>query len=717
MDVTRFPNERGQASIIIALMIATFLTFFSFVAYTGLLVNAKINLQNAADLAAYAGASVQARQLNNVSFLNYEMRRQYKKFLFRYYVIGNMSQKSHPDLTVNNNLRIWTPTGNPADDLRFPAVCIIFNNNDNYCQVATLTKIPSLNANPLDGISVTLSGVLNNLEQIRQNNCNAISSTNGHVLFFWLFNTDPYFRDAQALIQGAQGSGSAIKKDVLLIPGLSQGMGLVTRNTLLAMRIKTLEYYLNYPAYRAGGSKGPMTVELANDLNQNAPDPASQERALQAFYSAYYTLGEYIFDDRSIELSEMLPEGPNGSDMVRLNRMDTDFETYFIKMRIVNGDCVQQPELVKVRDLPIGFAKDPSTLTYYAIRLKAKVRLPFSPFRDLTLSAYSAAQPFGSRIGPDFTNGNPDATPWVNTSRVPSLAGNVNCTDCVGVPNLPAEADEALFSMPGQGWNRGSVIREMFGQFAQFVPGCASGGANGNNQCTLGPTELEQAYQSAMVPNPPERAQYNIINDLNVQPGDPTHEQGGDPFVANFDSRERHAIWAPLVSPDLTGSDPKDEIDQALQNNIQGLQAAGVNQATIAALIGAFGSYVGKLLTCNGQETEDGECFKVVQLRNPFKTLPNDTIGGSSQPISMNANLFMSNPSDIKTSWADVRLQEYKDKGRVGYSVKYVSFDTLTNPGKGGQVANGPNATNPVPWTNPPFLDSDAGQDVPFLKH
>src|ERR1700757_92816 len=89
-------KEKGQVSVMIAIMISTFVLLLAFVINTGMLVNAKINLQNAADLAAYAGAAVQARQLNEISYLNYEMRRQYKKFLFRYYVMGNMSQDTFP---------------------------------------------------------------------------------------------------------------------------------------------------------------------------------------------------------------------------------------------------------------------------------------------------------------------------------------------------------------------------------------------------------------------------------------------------------------------------------------------------------------------------------------------------------------------------------------------------------------------------------------------
>jgi hypothetical protein len=59
---------------------------------------------------------------------------------------------------------------------------------------------------------------------------------------------------------------------------------------------------------------------------------------------------------------------------------------------------------------PFGITKDPAVLTYYAVRLQAKVRLLFSPFGDngmVTLQAYSAAKPFGSRIGKDL---NPERT-------------------------------------------------------------------------------------------------------------------------------------------------------------------------------------------------------------------------------------------------------------------------------------------------------------------
>src|SRR5271154_3984613 len=114
----------------LGMMMLTFLFFFCFVVNIGMLVNAKINLQNAADLAAYAGAATQARQLNSISYLNYEMRRQFKKFLFRYYVVGNMAQRQFPRAPGAQQAHVWTPDPNAAVNPKnygVPAVCLTFS--------------------------------------------------------------------------------------------------------------------------------------------------------------------------------------------------------------------------------------------------------------------------------------------------------------------------------------------------------------------------------------------------------------------------------------------------------------------------------------------------------------------------------------------------------------------------------------------------------------
>src|SRR3954453_13769139 len=122
----RSGSEKGQASIMIGMILLTFILFFAFVVNTGMLVNAKINLQNAADLPAYSGAAVQARQLNTAAYLNYEMRRQYKKFILRYYVIGSYMYTPFPNQPglATKTARKWSPKPTSGVDFFVPVVCL-----------------------------------------------------------------------------------------------------------------------------------------------------------------------------------------------------------------------------------------------------------------------------------------------------------------------------------------------------------------------------------------------------------------------------------------------------------------------------------------------------------------------------------------------------------------------------------------------------------------
>ena len=77
-------NNSGQAAIVVCF---SFITLFLLLALTinlGIYINDKINLQNAADAGAYAGASEQARLLQEIGYANYELRQLYKQFIYRY---------------------------------------------------------------------------------------------------------------------------------------------------------------------------------------------------------------------------------------------------------------------------------------------------------------------------------------------------------------------------------------------------------------------------------------------------------------------------------------------------------------------------------------------------------------------------------------------------------------------------------------------------------
>ncbi len=94
---TKRAGERGQISIFFASSLIVLISIIAFVINIGLFVKAKINLQNATDASAYAGAAVQARMLNRIGFMNWEMRNNYKEWMFKYYVLGNLNIDQRDD--------------------------------------------------------------------------------------------------------------------------------------------------------------------------------------------------------------------------------------------------------------------------------------------------------------------------------------------------------------------------------------------------------------------------------------------------------------------------------------------------------------------------------------------------------------------------------------------------------------------------------------------
>jgi hypothetical protein len=688
-------KEKGQISVMVGMMTLTFMLFFAFVVNTGMLVNAKINLQNAADLAAYAGAAVQARQLTQISFLNYEMRRQLKKFLFRYYVMGNLAQKTHPGSGgATSGKRMWSPDG--SFDFKVPSVCIIFNARDNYCQLAELRPISIPPSTPLDAINTTLRGQLTAIEEIRTRNCIGIGETNKNVLSYWLFNTDPTLANIEAQFQGASQELAGM---LAVIKGLAFGLGIIPKQMLLRQRIETLNYYLNFPVQKE------VTLEKANGLRGQG-DVAARERTIQAFFSAYNTLGNHTFDDvDSIRMDELMPSSSEGAQMLILKDVKISFDTYAVDFLTgtvpPNPDAAQacvayQFPMVVGGSVPVAVYKDPNILTYYAIRLMAKAKVMFNPFGpDLQLKAYAAAQPFGSRIGPivtpdDFTTG----------GSAGKEEGLCMAAGCVGkILNLPIGKNDS----PAGGWNMQEVI---FAMGQKFEPENA-GAAVTQQKITV--EGMERAYQAAMVPNPWEEGRYNIINDLT-----------DDPFVKYFPTDQKtHFFWAPLVSLDKIAGGATSELRQKISTMVNEItatpQAASNAGATAApnlinnnsfktAFVDALQRYINAMKTGAG---ENGEGFNVVSLVDPFFTRPEG--GAAPQLINLNPQIMTREPGKIKTSYSAVRDSNLAQHGRTGYSVKFVSFKTLLtrNTTTNGQAT----------WINPPDGGSEGAEDLPVLQH
>src|SRR5437868_12831093 len=102
-------RQKGQASVLVAIIFQILFIFFAMVINVGLFVHDKINLQNSVDIAAYYGAMKQAEVLNAMAHVNYQIRQAYKLMAWRIWVLGNAArnpaykhgQLSAPDEAVH----------------------------------------------------------------------------------------------------------------------------------------------------------------------------------------------------------------------------------------------------------------------------------------------------------------------------------------------------------------------------------------------------------------------------------------------------------------------------------------------------------------------------------------------------------------------------------------------------------------------------------------
>jgi hypothetical protein len=503
---------------------------------------------------------------------------------------------------------------------------------------------------------------------------------------------------------------------------LAYGVGLVPRELFLTARISTMQAYLNAPA------QSNLTATQVNNMRTSG-DPALMERSINAFQSAYETLGEHIYPDDTIALDELLPPGTDGSLMAKFTTYEQDFDTYALTYErkagnsggtnpntfgTANGDCEPRAYPITIRALPVAVYKDPTILTYYAIRLRAKARVLFSPFGDIELKAYSAAMPFGSRIGPpldvlqDTFAWNGASPPQALVTKATVAAGNLFDTIVKKIPNMPVVQGEG--AQAGQGWDS-NLVQYQF--YSALVPGGGGGGGTINMQ------DLSRGAQASMAPNPWEAGHFNIINDL-----------ADDPFVRNFDKYKEAMVWAPLVPLDKSAQLTDiftNEINKLFADNTggTGLNPNQVGQFTLAdfktSILDMLSKYVDKIRVGQGEGdpyTTDNpapadilhEGVNTAILTDPLSQRPTDVgAGGTPGPITVDPSVVLNDPVKIRDSWNKVNDGNFRKLGRVGYSVKFVSFDSLVKKSFATD-SKGTTFTNGVG-------DGQSADDLAMIRH
>ncbi|HLE10406.1 MAG TPA: Tad domain-containing protein [Bacteriovoracaceae bacterium] len=443
-------SQRGQLSIFMATSTLVLIAFLAFVINVGLFVKAKINLQNAVDAAAWSGAAVQARQLTDIAYLNWELRNTYKEWMYKYYVLGQISMPKIWPTNLNNRTSRYMqphPTNmsfrlNPfwkegsggnnyrpeeVDKYNAPSTCISFKAANNICETYGVPGIPRFEIVGMAGLSEHNEAFLNQIVKAKQDDCSMRTILNFSTAIAWVYGT---------------GTTQTIPGQ----PDVATGnVGSWIQALELALRIRNLEMIVNRPAISEGictsGEGGCLTITELNNMHHKLP---LDERPVKAFLSAYRNLGGDENNDlkQTFKLFELPPNAvPQNAETLSTFLIPEDahigntptlarvkqyldlqiiplnlatFFTSFVSttkkfttqsgsQRDAEAACAGSKTAIPVPGYIFGFVKNPATATYYAVKGEAKYRGLFYPFADpkgITIKTYASAKPFGGRIGP-----------------------------------------------------------------------------------------------------------------------------------------------------------------------------------------------------------------------------------------------------------------------------------------------------------------------------
>jgi hypothetical protein len=473
---TKRSSEQGQISIFFASSVIVLISIIAFVINIGLFVKAKINLQNATDAAAYAGAAVQARMLNRIGYMNWDMRNNYKEWMFKYYVLGNLNIKDVRDGTPNPSMSYRMegdpnlPAATGEDIYNFPSVCIHYAGvPTNVCRRYAIPGIPRFEPTNLVGIDETTSSFIDAIVKEKSSDCSKRTQLNFNVTNLWAYNLRE--TDTSPGVTSAFADAPQVAVD---------RVGAWPKAVELAIRTRAIEFAMNRPPATACANvdtaAGNCNVTVGDLESENH---AGNERLSKAYWSGYRNLTNT--EDRemkpSFTLTELAPRPVSGFAQRSLSTMlmgptgaNTEKHYIDLKIQMVNyatfftaliarddnltvpagagggagttvraeGACDVSKIAIPVPGFPMGFFKNPEVVTYYAVKGEALFNGLFNPFtsNSIRLTAWAAAKPMGGRIGPAlFRPGGDDST---LTSRVTANRKRSNAylsgLNLVGIP-------------------------------------------------------------------------------------------------------------------------------------------------------------------------------------------------------------------------------------------------------------------------------------------
>lgn len=379
-------NEKGQVAILFALVFTFMFILFAFVVDFGHLINNKINLQIAADTAAYTGAAWQARTLNQIGKVNYHLRQDFKELAMRVNVTHIRHNRLFPR---GSNATIQGPRNPPSHE---PFVCqqaggyqtrsgVVYKPETNLCANADprIGGLPPIVVPPViaafDPFQIALNQQLNRIREIADTQCRA----------------------------GAEDNLALVNH----LASVYQN-----RARFHANQVRELETFLN--------------EELVNEQpSENARHPLLK--------SVYETVRRNLSLSNRANDFQIQVLRPNDNKYLELVEYEANAKLFYYDFNTAGSGCVAIPRRSQVIPIIAGFEKKQDIVTYFAVKVSATPRMLFMPQKWVEaafpkLEAYAAAKPFGSRIGPqrntDFlvpTPGRPNnSNPAINVSFFPN---------------------------------------------------------------------------------------------------------------------------------------------------------------------------------------------------------------------------------------------------------------------------------------------------------
>lgn len=353
-----------------ALVFTFMFVLFCFVVDFAHLINTKINLQLAADAAAYAGASWEARALNKLSLINYRMRQNVKEFAMRLQVTHLRHNRNFP-----RGVAIDTEAAPQVE----PFICqqahgyralsgLRYDQDTNLCRNAspTVGGLPPIVVPPViasfDPFAVAIAAQIRRIADAANQECRAAAEDNRvlaeHLIGVYRNRANFHFNEAKQI--------ESFLNDIV-----APGQAFLDRDGEAhpIRRIAATTFYNN--------------LSFTNDKgDETVTDGTPTEARIQ-----------------------ILPSNADNRQIV-LREHDLNGSVFFVNFNVVGDGCVGRPSFVDFDDMKAGFSKIQKVVTYFAVRAEAKPKLFFMPQAWSSqlfpkIVAYSAAKPFGGRIGPD----------------------------------------------------------------------------------------------------------------------------------------------------------------------------------------------------------------------------------------------------------------------------------------------------------------------------